>query len=259
METKSQMVKIPDAAGDTVTFAQYPNGHVMCPDFDHLDYDELRALHLRDDDIILCSYPRSGCHWLWEQIRMIHAGSTDLPVEEKQSGMFEKWSPAQYEKLPSPRTFNTHVAFHELPAEVTQKKTKLVMIYRHPKDSAVSLYHMFKNGIWWDYHGQLCNFLPLFLEGKVDGGGVADYLNDWARVIADNPDQPIHVLSYESLMKNPVEELTRLSRFLGKNHEVTFLQSVADACTIDRMRKRKGKVWEEHGIDKKLMYREGQM
>ena len=39
------------------------------------------------------------------------------------------------------------------------------------------------------------------LHLAVDWGSCAEYLNDFAQVIEKNPDQPIHVLTYEGLKK----------------------------------------------------------
>jgi len=89
-------------------------------------------------------------------------------------------------------------------------------------------------------------------------GSCTDYLNDWGKVIEDNPNLNIHILSYENLHKNSVAELGRLSRFLGKDHDDVFLKSVVEACTIDKQRARKAKFWEgvTH-LGSRLMYREG--
>ena len=59
----------------------------------------------------------------------------------------------------------------------------------------------------------------------------------------------------------PVQELGRLSRFLGLDHDDAFLKSVSDACSIELQRKRKGNYWDDKGVDDSphFMYRKGAM
>ena len=56
-----------------------------------------------------------------------------------------------------------------------------------------------------------------------------------------------------------MEELGRLSRFLGLDHDDDFLKSVSDVCSIDVMRERKKHLWEGMGLadPSTLMYRKG--
>lgn len=164
---------------------------------------------------------------------------TDDDPTEKEAAMFEYRSHGELDSLPSPRILNTHLSFEELPAEVTLKRTKLVLVYRHPKDVAVSFYNLHRTAPWYQYQGSFEHWLPLFIEGKVDWGSYAEYLKDWERVIKLHPGLPVHLIAYESLIENPMEEIRRLSDFLGKSHDVSFLEAVKHACAIDKMRERK--------------------
>ncbi|CAL1535195.1 unnamed protein product, partial [Lymnaea stagnalis] len=38
------------------------------PPFGDRGPKQMKDLQLRDDDIILCGYPKTGCHWTWEII-----------------------------------------------------------------------------------------------------------------------------------------------------------------------------------------------
>ena len=72
--------------------------------------------------------------------------------------------------------------------------------------------------------------------------------------------QPKYIYTINFCMQNPIQELSRLSSFLGKERDVSFLQSVTDECAIDQMRKRKGLFWADKGVEDSpnMMYREGQ-
>ncbi|KAK7506055.1 hypothetical protein BaRGS_00002777, partial [Batillaria attramentaria] len=214
-------VKIADAGGDTMTFVKIPEmeqyfGVVM----ENMDAKGIRNLPIRDDDVILCSYPRSGCHWLWEQMRMIQTGKPEVDDLDKDAAMFENISHGEMDDAASPRVLNTHLWFTQFPAEVTTKKTKLVLLYRNPKD-------------------------------VFNRGSYSVYLKKWEQMMEQHPDHPIHLITFEDLKKNPIEELSKLSKFLGKDYDVSFLQAVSDACALDKMRSKKaaGRIWQERVAD----------
>ena len=104
---------------------------------------------------------------MWEQMRLIVRGSTVVDGVDKHSAMLERNTLEELGRLPSPRILSHHLRFQQLPSEVKEKRTKLVLLYRNPKDVAVSFYHFHKHGPWWGgYSGQFCNWISLFYEGK---------------------------------------------------------------------------------------------
>lgn len=52
-----------------------------------------------------------------------------------------------------------------MPADIIEKKVKIVFVVRNPKDVAVSLYNMMSAFKHYNYSGKFCNWLPLFLRG----------------------------------------------------------------------------------------------
>lgn len=64
---------------------------------------------LRNDDIILCSYSKSGCHWLWEILNQMVSGEAVTGSTEKEISMIEYHKILQdINELPSPRILNNH-------------------------------------------------------------------------------------------------------------------------------------------------------
>ncbi|KAK7451357.1 hypothetical protein BaRGS_00039829, partial [Batillaria attramentaria] len=217
-----ERVKYTDAGGDTIRYLRFPDGLNLPSFHDDMDFEAIASFPLRDDDVLICSYPRTGCHWTWEITRMLQTGRTDFEdAADKEDQMLE---------------FKFHGELDHVPTI-------------------------------WEYKGKFSNWLPLFLSGQVDYGAYSDYLLDWEREIAKHPDLPVHVLSYEALHRTPAtDELAKLSSFLGKNYTASFLKSVADACSFQRIVKRKGQKWansraEIHGnlgdsdIEESFMYR----
>ncbi|XP_035828779.1 sulfotransferase 6B1-like [Aplysia californica] len=66
---------------------------------------------LREDDILLCSYPKSGCHWVWEISRLLMSGRTTADKVDKENYMMEASNCSGFgdiADLPSPRLLNNH-------------------------------------------------------------------------------------------------------------------------------------------------------
>ena len=125
------LVRVPDSAGTTLLLMEYGTkpkylGPSDCPD---TQLEDVHNIHIRDDDVILLSYPKSGCHWLWEMTRMLRAGTPHVEAVEKEKYMMEFTPREQLDELPSPRTFNTHYLLHQLPPKVQQGKVCVTSIH----------------------------------------------------------------------------------------------------------------------------------
>ncbi|XP_005102442.2 sulfotransferase 6B1, partial [Aplysia californica] len=250
-------VKQPDAGGDTMTLLKVDNS--LYPPFSADVINGLTSLEIREDDIIICAYPKAGTHWVWEISRCLLAGTTTLPLVEKDNNMIECVPSATLDALPSPRILNTHLTFDQLPAEIRQKRCQIIYINRNPKDLAVSCYHHHRKLTdFYQYEGSWENFLPLFMDGKLDYGSWFAYVTDWERVVRENPGLPIHVMAYEDLKQDPVQQIAGLGKFLGQEVSEQFATSVADKCSFVNMKSRKGQF--ETGSDgEPIMYRKGEV
>lgn len=72
---------------------------------------------------------------------MLVKGKVGYEQRAKECAMLEFLTPDIINAESSPRIFNTHLQFSMLPSQqFRDKRTKLVHVYRNPKDVAVSLY-----------------------------------------------------------------------------------------------------------------------
>ncbi|KAL8591574.1 hypothetical protein ACOMHN_055541 [Nucella lapillus] len=211
----------------------------------------------REDDVVISAYPKSGTHWVWEIVRMLREGRTDLPVVEKDDYNIEL-DCTNIPAMPSPRTLCTHLLYQQLPT-LRSAGCKIVSITRNPRDVAVSFYnHHVKLEEYYHYKGAWKDYFHLFVDGELDYGSWFDYAREWEEAMASGPLPPVISLSYEDMKENAVAEVTKLSQFLGKNHEEAFIQSVCDACDFASMRKRKGTL-ELCSEGSPIMYRKGEV
>lgn len=256
------LVRNPDSAGKTLLLMEYKHGDQAfhgppeCPE-DQLE--DVHKIEMRDDDVILCSYPKSGCHWLWEITRMLRAGTANVELVEKEKYMMEYTPRSELDKLPSPRTFNTHFRFDQLPERVREGKMKLLFVYRNPNDTAVSFYHHHCKFSEYEYQGKFSDYLSgLFLTGDVDFGNVFAYLKDWESVLDARSDLQVFIVSYEQMHADTFGRVKELARFLGSTADDDTIRDVVAKCSFSSMQERKGKEWAE-AYGEPVMYRKGKV
>ncbi|XP_071116099.1 sulfotransferase 1C2-like [Haliotis cracherodii] len=250
-------VKIPDGGGSTLTLLEV-DGHY----YPNSSADVIRGIRdvmIRDDDVLICAYPKSGTHWLWEITRLLLAGNTDGEIREKDELHLEFVANDVMEKFPSPRILNTHVLFHQLPRVVLEKKCKIISLARNPKDVSVSFYHHHKNlPMYYQYEGTWENYLPLFLEGKVDFGSWFTYMKNWEKEMKNHPELPFLTVLYEDLKEDSLSVIRKMAEFLGVERSEEFYEKVSERTSFSHMQATKGRLLKEHG-GTSIVYRKGEV
>ena len=96
---------------------------------------------------------------------MLLQGSAEYHESTKEVQMLELTGSQGSENLPSPRVFNTHLYFRQLPQDMISRQCKMIYVTRNPKDMAVSRFvHNQKGSV--GYKGTFSDYLGLYLDGK---------------------------------------------------------------------------------------------
>lgn len=193
---------------------------------------------IRDDDVMLCSFPKSGTHWGHEILSMLVNGRADMTPEMKITRMLEVQPEAEIEKFSSPRVLNTHMPLEWLPKQLKEKKTKTVVLARNPKDTIVSSYYHVCGVNMFDYDGKFQDFLKLFLEEKLMYGSWFKYTLDFEKAILAEPDR-FHLVYYEDLKENGVEEIKKLAKFLNISADDELVAAIHEKCSFQSLASRK--------------------
>lgn len=230
--------------GDTITYDVTDDGFRQCTFGltveDHQKYfDNLPNIKCDEKDILLNSYPKTGTNWLWEMLLMVLSKTSEVTGGIKGPGMLEAVPPEVTEQLPPPRLLNTHLKIKYLPKQAIEKRLKMVLLLRNPKDVVVSFYVHTKGIRPYEYDGKFENYLQMFMRGEVDYGSYPEYLKEWQTFIRKNPDYPVHVLYYEDLKKDCLGEMVKVCAFLGLEVEKDLLRQIVDNCQIDKLRQGK--------------------
>ncbi|XP_025092421.1 sulfotransferase 1A3-like isoform X2 [Pomacea canaliculata] len=229
---------------------------------------KIKDLEIRPADVMLCSYPKSGTHWVYRMMDMLLHGAAEYRREAAPEHTFLDMQRIQnLPHVPSPRILITHLPFGRLPRQVEDKRTKIVYVYRNPKAVLVSFYFQMKDSTVFERSGMkdmtVDRFAELFLSPQVLFGGLFNHWDEVATFQSDHPDVPVFRISYEEMSLNPTESVERLAVFLGVACSKELCREIAQSCdfrqqketeeTLDAMNKelkfyRKGDMndWKNH-------------
>ncbi|KAL3886113.1 hypothetical protein ACJMK2_026162 [Sinanodonta woodiana] len=235
-------IKITDNGGHTISMTSLEGYYIPSfspPEILRDIFNNIPHLKCRNDDVFVCAPLKSGTHWTWEIVSMILNGKAEIIHKSKNTQMLEAVPTETIDGAPSPRVLNSHLNLYRLPREVLEQKCKIVLILRDPRDVAVSLYHHCKGILKYEYDGIFENFLPLFLEGKLMYNSYLDYVVEWEKAMEERPG--IHLIYYEDLKTNCIEEVRKLALFLEVTCSNDLIRKISDKCNFQQMKDDKEK------------------
>ncbi|XP_045176915.2 sulfotransferase 1B1-like [Mercenaria mercenaria] len=227
--------------------------------------DNVCNLEIRDDDIYLATFPKSGTHWVWEILVMLRRGNAEYETKTKEAAFLDFQPPEIVEAIPSPRVLNCHYPCKLTPNGVFRKKVKIVQVMRNPKDVFVSFYHHHK---YFDKENQIKSFQDYLPRMTGDYGLYHfypwfQYVKEWERFSKNHPDQIINIY-YEDLKENPVREIKKLDKFLDMERSEDLITKIANACNFENLKKADLEIKVQEEISEaddrpSPMYRKGQV
>jgi len=229
----------------------YPR--LMCPE-DHLK--ALEGITAREDDIMLVAYPKCGFNWMVGVVRKIIAEATGMKTESRMPPLIEFFGPdviQVMDQTPSPRLLGTHLHPDNIPASFYAKKTKMLVIFRNPKDTLVSFYHFSNNnpvlpsGQSWE------SFYSNFLSGDVPWGSYFDHALAWEKKM-DDPN--VMIVTYEELKQDLSDGVRQISSFFGFSLTEAQVQRISEGSTFTAMKQSSAN---SHGTLGNVIFRKGEV
>ncbi|XP_071949953.1 sulfotransferase 1E1-like [Antedon mediterranea] len=213
--------------------------------------EAMKTFEVRNDDVYVISFPKSGTTWLQEIVSMIYYEAdvekiTSIHVEERVPHL--EMSTAKpgnilIKKIANmprdkPRLIKTHMAFDTMPPDFHNKKAKAVYVARNYKDICVSAFHflkMFKAysdddrmSSWEDY------LLKMMIPMKSPYGSWVHHVTSWWQ---NRHDENVLFLKYEDMKRDLRGNVIKICDHLGKTLSEEALQKTVDQCTFKKMSK----------------------
>ncbi|CAH1232033.1 SULT1A4 [Branchiostoma lanceolatum] len=210
------------------------------------DIRALQGFQVRDDDVFIASYPRSGSTWMEEIVSLIFNGGdvsrvATVPVYERVPCLEERPVGTRVpnrrllDAAPGPRVMKTRLPWSMVPPQVRQGKGKVVYLARNPKDTCNSLYHFHRMSRCHVTPESWAEFFFHFVEGKVEFGSWFDHILGWQTHASTYPTKMLFV-KYEDLHKDPHMVVARVAQFLGRPLSPQTVDTVVKHCRFDNMK-----------------------
>ncbi|XP_076408571.1 amine sulfotransferase-like isoform X1 [Peromyscus maniculatus bairdii] len=203
---------------------------------EHLE--TMEDFEIRDDDVFLITYPKSGTIWTQQILSLIyfegHRNRTENVPTVDRAPFFEyKIHNLDYVKMPSPRIFSSHLPYYLVPKGLKEKKAKILYIYRNPKDVLISFFHFSNWVVSLESTDTIDHYLEKFLDGKVVGSCWFDHIRGWYE---HRHDFNIMFLSYEDMKKDLRNSVLKICSFLEKKLSKEDVDAVVRQATFQNMK-----------------------
>lgn len=193
---------------------------------------------VRDDDIFVVTYPKSGTNWMIEILSLIIKDGDPSWVRSVPIWQRAPWCETVVGafSLPdesTPRLMSSHLPIQLFTKSFFTSKAKVIYMGRNPRDVVVSLYHYSKIAGQLKDPGTPDQFLQNFLKGEVQFGSWFDHIKGWIRMQGkDN----FLFITYEELQKDLPGSVRRVCQFLGWRLSEEALASVVAHSAFEAMK-----------------------
>uniref|UniRef100_UPI0037E91CBD amine sulfotransferase-like n=1 Tax=Semicossyphus pulcher TaxID=241346 RepID=UPI0037E91CBD len=202
--------------------------------------DQICHLELRDSDVFVITYPKSGTIWMQQILLLIEAkGDPSSVSQAKYNGDLVPWIEVEgtreaFITAPSPRFRVSHLQHHLMPAALSRRKGKVIYIARNPKDVLVSYFHFHKIANMLDTPKDFNDFFERFMRAEVFGGSWFEHIKTW---YSHREEMNMLFITYEEMIQDLASAVKRISSLLGKNLTEEQLSDVVKHSTFTNMKK----------------------
>uniref|UniRef100_A0A8C4SAM2 Sulfotransferase n=1 Tax=Erpetoichthys calabaricus TaxID=27687 RepID=A0A8C4SAM2_ERPCA len=214
----------------------------------------LEDFEIRDSDVFLVTYPKSGTVWTQQIVTLIFEDDCTEDYQkniERMPWIEFPMDGYDFVNRPSPRLYASHLPYHLVPKALKEKKAKVIYVFRNPKDTMVSYFHFSKMMNDLETMPSITELIERYLNGKVLGGSWFDHVKGWY----DHKDQVNALfLSYEEISKDLRSAVLKISKFVGKQLDDATIDKIVEKSTFKNMRndpKANYEFMPDHVADKK--------
>ncbi|XP_060657889.1 sulfotransferase 1E1-like [Drosophila nasuta] len=203
-------------------------------------------MEVLDNDIWIVTNPKSGTTWIQELVWLL---MNDCNFETALSKDLELRSPylefdfmihrnveralKPVEELPSPRIIKSHLSLALLPAQLWQKKPKVIYVFRDPKDAWISNYYHFVN-FGFQYGKTLEQYMDELLEKEAPKRDPILHAFEFYQL----RNEPwVYYTSFNLMKKDLRKVIDDLCKFLNKTVTEQQMERLLKHLSFEEMKK----------------------
>ncbi|KAM6994700.1 amine sulfotransferase-like [Tautogolabrus adspersus] len=204
------------------------------------DVDQIYDLEVRDSDVFVITYPKSGTIWMQQILLLIEAkGDLKAISQEGNNSDLIPWMELKgtreaFITAPSPRLRVSHLQYKFMPAALSRRKGKVIYVARNPKDILVSYFHFHNFANMLETPKDFDDFFEKFMTDKVFGGSWFEHVKTW---YSHSDDMNMLFITYEEMIQDLPSVVKRISTLLGKDLTEEQLADVVKHSTFKNMKK----------------------
>ncbi|XP_022098306.1 sulfotransferase family cytosolic 1B member 1-like [Acanthaster planci] len=203
--------------------------------------EALKTFEVRDNDVFVITYPKSGTHWMGEILHFIlHEGKGDFDRSFMAYSLectlvgdqtkLDSVTPGYkaIAAMKSPRCILTHCLERFRPPQLLSKNAKVVYVARNPKDVLKSWLHNVDMAPQWTFDEKVW----AFCQGKFFYGSWFDHvLSYWRQRACAN----FLFVKYEDLHKDLKGSICKIAKHVGKDLPDDIIDSIVESVTFSGM------------------------
>ncbi|XP_064237173.1 sulfotransferase 2A1 isoform X3 [Aotus nancymaae] len=202
----------------------------------------LRKVHdefvIKDEDVIIVTYPKSGTNWLAEILCLIHSKGDpkwiqSVPIWERSPWVETDIGYKILSEKEGPRLISSHLPTQLFPKSAFSSKAKMIYLLRNPRDVLVSGYFFWKQMTFVKKPKSWEQYFEWFCQGHVIYGSWFDHIHGWTSM---REKKNFLLLSYEELKKDTRRIVEKICQFLGKTLEPEELNLILKNSSFQAMR-----------------------
>jgi hypothetical protein len=217
-------------------------GNFWFPEFMIPTYDKfafIENLAMRDDDVLVCTFCKTGTGWLqyiaWLIVNVDtdsrNSDACDQNIEQRVPFLECLFPGVDVSQMASPRrVLKTHVPYDLLPQEARRGKGKILYLVRNAKDVCVSFDYFIRLQRISKFKGTFQEFIDIFCDGRVLFG---PYPNHVASYMKHRKDANMFIIQYEHLKENPAKVISQIAQFMGRPLSTEQLSEVVRLSQFD--------------------------
>ena len=226
----------------------------LYPPFGEDKLRSIKNINVRESDVFLAGYPKTGAHWMYEIMTMLLTGTKEPSRYGKDAAFIDPMPDIVLDSLPSPRVLSGHLRYEELPNGIYEKRTKIVYTVRNPKDTLVSFFNHHKNIQGYKFNGGFNGHFDLFMEGNMDYGSYFDFVLDWDKLVKNPPSSnQILMVTFEEMKAEPEKSVKKVAEFLGVQVSDKDVEEIVQASSFSKLKAKRS-----NDVSAKL-YRKGEL